>query len=474
MTIDFESRQIEKNEEQDIVLGMIISTDFLKRIRPMYKPEYFSLYYAKTVAGWCIEYFDKYQKAPFTDIKSIFEAKKNTIISEDKAEMIDTFLARISDKFEQEDEHYNLDFNVDKAKNFFKGSNAYLFEEKIRGLRLLGDYEAIDAEVARFKRVDELISMGSNFWDKDTERISDTLNSIHDTNALLRLPGELGSLIRPLQRGDFLALVGPAKRGKSYLLMELALWACFNRCNVLFFSWEMPRRDVDLRLYQRLTGTFIPGHEEEYEKEVEVPYFDNNFYQNQLIHKRKVIKKAVNFSDVYQKIKHIDSFIKGKQLRIECAPSKSMSGDDMRNVMDNLAYYEGFEADVVVTDYADIGRSSRKEERRHEIDSVWLDHRAIGQERDQLIISASHTNKQTFSRDIRESDMSEDNRKLNHVTMALALNSSEEDQLNNSIRIRPLVDRYRGVLPNKEAVVLQCLECGQPYLDSRIMKIENK
>ncbi|MCP4648742.1 MAG: hypothetical protein GY853_01500 [PVC group bacterium] len=464
MPINFESQEINKNEEQDVVLGLIISTDFIKRIRPMYQPEYFNIFYTKTVAKWCIEYYDKYKKAPLKDIKSLFEAKKTAIANESKIELIDTFLSRISDRFEEEDQHYNVDYNVDKAKNYFKGSAIEILEERIKGLRLLGDYTAVEAEIAKFKRVEETVSDGFNFWDSSTEEIMTSLNALGQTNALLRLPGALGDLIRPLRRGDFLAVIGPAKRGKTFMLMEMALWATLNKCNVLFFSWEMPKHDLNLRFYQRLTGGVVPFHEEESEREVEIPFFD----QNGDVFKRKVIKPVMNYNQVYTKINSMSGFVKNSRLRIECAPSKSTTPDDMRNILDNLEYYEDFVPDVIVTDYADICKPDTKEERRHQIDSVWMGHRAIGQERNLLMVTASHSNKQTLDRDIRESDLSEDARKLNHVTMALALNSSEEDKLNNSIRVRTLVDRHRGILPNKEALVLQCLECGQPYLDGRI------
>ena len=467
MTIDFESQEITKNEEQDITLGMIISTDFLKRVRPMYKSEYFKLHYAKTVSTWCIEYYDKYKKAPFKDIKSLFEAKKRTLPTESQVELIDTFLSRISDKFEEEDEHYNVDYNVDKAKNYFKGSSLEILEERIRGLRLLGDYTAVEAEIARFKRVEEIKSSGTDFWDDNPEIIQSVLKSLDNSNALIALPGTLGQLVRPLRRGDFLGVAGVSKAGKSFMLLEIALWASINKSNVLFFSWEMPRDEIYLRLYQRLTGQFKPDFEDEFERIVEVPYFDSN----NIIKKRSVLKKAVDFNEIYKRLGAAKGFIKGTQLRIECAPSDSMSPSAMENVIDNLEYYEGFVPDVIITDYADIAAPERQGDHRHQIDSKWLGHRAIGQKKNILMVTASHTNKQTFDRDIRKSDMSEDYRKLNHVTMALAVNKSDDDELNSSVRMRPLIDRHKGTLPNKEALILQCLECGQPYLDSRIIDV---
>jgi len=142
----------------------------------------------------------------------------------------------------------------------------------------------------------------------------------------------------------------------------------------------------------------------------------------------------------------------------------------MLNKLDNLEHYDDFVPDVIITDYADITRSENRGEKRHQIDEIWLGHRFISQERNCLVLTASHSNKATFDRDIRQGDLSEDYRKLNHVTWAGALNQNEEENEQGIMRLSVLADRYQRFNGMNEAKVLQCLDIGQVCLDSRVVR----
>ena len=50
------SAKIEKN----IITGMILSGRFLEEIKPIYRP--LTVPFARTVADWCIEYYEEYKK----------------------------------------------------------------------------------------------------------------------------------------------------------------------------------------------------------------------------------------------------------------------------------------------------------------------------------------------------------------------------------------------------------------------------
>ena len=62
----------DKHIERRIIIGMIVSTDYLSRIRKLWNPQFFTSEAARILSTWCIEYFDKYGKAPQNDIDDIF------------------------------------------------------------------------------------------------------------------------------------------------------------------------------------------------------------------------------------------------------------------------------------------------------------------------------------------------------------------------------------------------------------------
>ena len=74
--MNIERRQIKKDEEKDILIGMIISDQFLKAIQPVYKKEYFTLPYTKIVSSWIMKHYEDYGKNPGKEIATIFESKR--------------------------------------------------------------------------------------------------------------------------------------------------------------------------------------------------------------------------------------------------------------------------------------------------------------------------------------------------------------------------------------------------------------
>jgi replicative DNA helicase len=136
--------------------------------------------------------------------------------------------------------------------------------------------------------------------------------------------------------------------------------------------------------------------------------------------------------------------------------------------LDNLYYYNNFIPDVIVIDYADILAPSRgvKGEHRHIIDDIWKKLRRLAQERSALVVTASQAGRASLNRDVSEEHIAEDIRKLAHVAKMMSINKSKEDDKINAVRIEQLAERDGNRNPRK-ALVLQCLEIGRSYIDSR-------
>ena len=77
--------------ERRIVIGLITSTEYLNQIRSSWDDRYLQSKVASRIAGWCIEYYDKYNKAPNQDIEGIYfqKLKAKPPLPEDIAEEIE-------------------------------------------------------------------------------------------------------------------------------------------------------------------------------------------------------------------------------------------------------------------------------------------------------------------------------------------------------------------------------------------------
>jgi hypothetical protein len=460
------------SEESNIVLGMIVSTEFIKSILKVYRPEFFSQFYTRTVAKWCMEYYEKYEKAPLTDIKSIFESEKIRIPDSDKAETISIFLERISDKYIEENQKYNVKYYSEEvALPFFKNANLISFRDRVEGYRLRGDYLSADAEIAKYQRVEKNIHAGINLF-HDIDPIINAFKIENEQDYLFSFDEGLGKLIRSVKRKDFMAVCGPAARNKSFYLQEISFISTLAGNNTIIFLFELPEEDFIKRYAKRITG-YTDISKDKY-CEIIIPYFDNNYELNKLVHHRKEMRRTIDLQETLRKMNAVKTVIKNKKLKVIYAPERTMSVADVNAHIENLRHFEGFVPDVIITDYADAMKASRRDEVRHQIDEIWSGHRSMAQYWNAAVVTATHTKVHTLDRDIKQSDLSEDYRKLNHVTLAFGLNQTDEEQENGIMRINLLKDTRAKRLGMHEAVVLQCLDIGQVILDSKLVKKEGK
>jgi hypothetical protein len=141
--------EIDSRVERQICTGIIVSDKFLERIGPL-ATKYFQASFTKVVAHWCNGYFGKYHKAPKRSIEDIFEKESKTL-PEDEHELIRKFLQGLSEEYVQgldehkrEDGEFDVDFNVDQARRYFKECIKKTLEHDLRQLKDCSCDEAID------------------------------------------------------------------------------------------------------------------------------------------------------------------------------------------------------------------------------------------------------------------------------------------------------------------------------------------
>lgn len=464
--MEYTRRTITKDQELDIVTGLIISTDFTKQIQPLYKKEYMTLSYTKIVSEWCLDYYKKYDRSPAMDIMNVFESNKINVRDQAQIETIEIFLNKLNEKYEESDT-YNVAYNIDKAVEFFKTSAIDNLIDRIKVKKLSGDIEGAEAEIYGFKKIGKQLSTVVDVWN-DSEACANAIRDEGNEDILFSLPGEAGKFIRPFKRQEFIAVLSPSGRGKTWMLNEIALLASLAKLNVVYFSFEMTEKQILQRFFQRITGQLQPNKSlNDMESEIDIPYFDSSFEENGRIYKRKEKRKRLTTTTAIRQIARIQRMMHTKSFKLVCAPAGSMSIMDMNVSLDNLEDLYDFMPDVILIDYCDLIKSSGRNEKRHQLDEIWMGARAISQARNCCVFTVSHTNKNTFDRDIRQGDYSEAAVKSNHLSLAIALNQNEKDKENSAVRLSIMKDRFCEFNPAAELMVLQALSVGQVFLDAR-------
>jgi hypothetical protein len=329
------------------------------------------------------------------------------------------------------------------------------------------------------------------------------------------MPGALGKLLGPVCREDFISIMAPEKRGKTFWLMEFAMRASRAKCNVAFFSvGDMSQKQMIRRMH-----SYNTKQSSKQSGKVKTPVLDCEHNQRdtcdrrertgrdpvmrevrkgaQMAWERIPLEEAPNhvpcthcmkdepkeykgavwheYIDV-DKLTWQHAFAQGKKFaessrkhfKLSTHPNSSVNVRDIEAILDMWELVEGFIPDLILIDYADIlAPENTKVEIRHQINDTWKAGRALSQKRHCAVIWATQADAASYEqKSIRESNFSEDKRKYSHVTKIITLNQTSDEKRDGVMRVGQMFVREEDFDVSKHATVLQCLSIGRPYLGS--------
>jgi replicative DNA helicase len=254
----------------------------------------------------------------------------------------------------------------------------------------------------------------------------------------------------------------------TWILIETAIQAMMRKYKVLFISLEMNAKSIIKRATQNLFS------ETSKEEDFMYPRFIKSGDSFEIDCTKIVHKKGLKVETFDKRIKSLAPNIGGGDLRIICYPAYSADYKKIFADIELLEITNNWLPDFIIIDYADlIAPESGKGERRDQIDTVWKRLRALAQIKNCSVVTATHSNKQTFERNIKQNDLSDDNRKINHVGKMVSLNQTFSEKKIGAMRMQMIAER-NGFFDDSEVVVLQSLHIGKPFLDAMDKdKIEN-
>lgn len=493
-------KTVENSVEDQIVLAMIVSTEFNNKIDHIFRPDFMLNPYSKTVTKWCRDYFKEYRKAPGMNVKAVYELEKGNL---DKAEseIIKVLLSKLNDTYVSGD-GINHEYIYDKTLDYFNERELDIRLDKALKMKQAGRIKEAREVITEKSHLEKVISRWETAFDP-----YDVVETYKESDAKIvsAFPGILGDLIGPLERGWLFGLIGAFKRGKTFYMLDLAVHTLMRRRNVAFISLEMTAEGIKERLYKRITGL---GDEDQYL----FPMFDCRLNQTGECTRRErtntvAIREAGEFIETkehvgyqpcffcrnkYPKVykpdvwyepirtpvfslktvqKKIRAFstMYGNRLRIKSYPRFSATLDDIARDLDTLEHLEGFIPDLIVVDYATIvrpGKDSSKD-KRDAIDYIWKTLAQMASERHCLVVSASQGTRDSLKKfQMGETDIAEWIGILGHVDVFSAISQTDYEKGRGVIRFNVLEHRHREYSPNKSVMVLQHVRTGQTYLDS--------
>ena len=496
----FTRHKVDISEEKKLLVGLIVSDRVCKEILPLVDDEYFQNPYSPILVKWIKNHYKKYEKAPGKDIQGIYETEKGGLGAE-RAEMVEAFLENLSGDYERESQ-INEPYLIDQCIEYLEERSLISLAEKIQGEVKRGEKGKAKALVAGYKKVARVMTPWSNPFTQ--EAVNESMDIERDV--LFQMPGALGRLLGPFERGTFITVMAPVKRGKTWMLIELAVMGLLNKLRVAFISLEMKKKRMHQRIYKRLISAsqktdsvWYPmfdclnnqdgscelcqrkGSGDLLNTEGEVAPFDEKVewtpcdeckgksksYVASEVHWYVQIKRPTfNLETVRDAVKSYDWW--GNNLRVLCHPRFSANLSDINRDLDMLEYTEGFVPDIVIVDYADILKPEKERgEGLEMVNETWMTLAQLGDIRKCLIATATQTNKEAWdARNTKAKNVSQYFMKFAHVEMAFMLSQTPQDKKRNFVRCSVAVSRNEDFNENVQVKILQQLEAGQPLLDS--------
>ncbi len=410
------------------------------------------------IAGWCVKYMKKYGTSPGASIRGIYEDWAVGMDSK-VVEQVEALLSALNDDWIRDKEHYRTDYVLDVGSELFTRVRVRkAIEESQADLEDRNDVGGAYNRISRVNRVD----LKSNKYIRVGLDIDPWMQYVEDNERVrpyVRYQGDLGKFVgNEFCQDSFVVLMASSKRGKSFWLKDLAYRVVRSKYNLAYFdAGDMSRRQVMTRLGRRVLRR---PREEGY---VDYPIEYNDPTMPPVRERRwlKGVSGVESYREWNRLCRNQDLF------RLMNYSARSLTTADLRGNIEDWAR-EGWMADVVIIDYADIlAPPSGVEQTRDQINSNWIDLRKLSQDFHCCVVTATQADAGSYDgKQLKRKNFSDDRRKHDHVTAMLALTVSDDDKDNGITRVSFLDRREGAYSERKEVLVAGCLDIACPVIHS--------
>ncbi|KXH69799.1 MAG: hypothetical protein AM326_01630 [Candidatus Thorarchaeota archaeon SMTZ-45] len=502
-------RKIDTIDEKRIVTGMIASTPFMHKFYPMIHDSlaYFQTNYTETLAKWALKFYEYHEEVPFEHIQDEFNMNRTKLSDEDVG-MIHDLLVEINQQYVAGQGKLNVDYMVDQAERWCRLREAEITNGNVKVMLDTGDINGAEAELARFRKV-RIQQSGAITGEQlfSTDNIYHTFQDSEE--GFFKFAGNLGPFLGDFDRGWLVGLSGAFKRGKTWVAQEFFVQGILQHLNVAFFSLEMNDATMQLRIWKRLAS----GAKEEgsylypvfdclhnqtgdcnlkrrvqqvtlLQEDGKVPEFaPDNPYRVCTVcrEKYRTEYEAATWYEVIEVPKfdafHVDKVMgayrraHSHQIRLKTYPRFTANVSDIVNDL-NMWEQEGFFADIIIVDYADILKPEddildgvQKEDR------TWIALAQLASERRALVLAPTQVNKAALEAILlKETHTARWVGKLAHIDAMLGISQTEEEKRMGRIRLNTILHRHREYDSSNTITVIQKIAHGQVYLDADFVR----
>jgi len=347
-----------KTFQEGLARLMMDERAFSDQISDVIEVEFFEHQYLRVFTQKILEYKDRYDSHP---TRSTLASLLNVDLKEESEVLVEQVKQFFSKATISHDEVENAQFIKDRSLDFCK-------KQKVKEamMKSVSMVERCSFEELETTLLDALKLGVDNDHGYDYKKDKEARYVIRTRNPVSTGWDEIDQLLRGgLGKGELGVIIAPTGVGKSMALVHLGAQAIKQGRSVIHYTLEMPAEDIGLRYDACITNTPLRS-----------------------LHGLK--------DEILEEIEEIPGSLIVKEY-----PTKSASTTTLRAHLDKLRRRE-VPIDMIIVDYGDLlrAKSSRHTEKRHELESIYEEIRALGMEFECPVWTASQTNRSGVEADL--------------------------------------------------------------------------
>lgn len=413
------------NLELVILKNLIYNEEYLRKVLPFLKPEYFSNKIEKTIFNEIIDFTGKYNNSPTPESLKIAVGELN--ITQDEVDNLATYINEIESN---KKDSTKLEWLIDKTEEFCQEKSIY--NAVLNSISILDGADKTNDKGAIPKILSDALSVsfdnsvGHDYLEDAVSRYE----YYHRQES--KIPFDLDYFNKITKGGlstkTLNVILAGTGVGKSLFMCHVAAACMAQGKNVLYITMEM----AEERIAERIDANLL------------------NVTMDELM--------DLSEESYIKKVKRVHSKTVGKLL-IKEYPTASASATHFRTLLNELNLKRNFIPDIIFVDYLNICCSSRLKVGSNinsytYVKAIAEELRGLAVEYDLPLVTATQTTRSGFnSSDPGMEDVSESFGLPATADMMFALISSEELEQLNQIMVKQLKNRYSDLTHHKRFTI---------------------
>lgn len=406
--------------QSKVAILCVKSNDFVKRTDGLIEPEYFTDISEATLVKLSQDYFKRYRQLPSGTgewVEILKEAKFKRTIRED---LLPDLVEKLKYILKHGDAASGVEYASDRCGEFARHQAVSKALPKIMDLV----FEKKNLDEAS-KIIQKAFDVGANSQVDDIDYFEDIEKRTQYRKDVVSgkirkqgLPFGMPKLDRHLHHGglgrkELSAFMAGAKRGKSIFLNEVAVRFAHQGFKILYVTLELSKDMVSTRIDANVSN-------------VKISDINSNIIA---VEKAIITRRAAS---------------KGL-IKINEFPTGSCKPSDIRRLVEKYKG-DGILFDAIIVDYADIMAPERHYPTEIERSkSIWIDLRAIAQQEDVALVTATQTNRAGHTASTAKAeDVAEDFNKIRIADLIISINSTDEEAEKDEARLHFAASRNQA------------------------------